>query len=85
MSQHKLKPEDHTDEHEFGWNEEAGVCLDCGLIHDCRVEFKFEMPDNEWRCEVCHAYVDEALEREIEEENAEARLLEADHRRAIHG
>lgn len=72
--------------HEFGYNEEAGICGRCTLLHDCLEDFNFEdsLQDG-WTCSVCHVECDEATIKEINLENKEYSLLDSDYRRAILG
>ena len=72
--------------HEFGYNEEAGICERCSLLHDCLAEFDFELDLNDnWACSVCHIECDEATIKEINLENKEYSLLDSDYRRAVLG
>ncbi len=79
MDQAKYKECEEQGSHDFGYNQEAGLCLHCSMLHDCRVEFDFEyINEGNWACNECHAEADSKLVEEIEEENAEARLIEAE-------
>jgi len=82
MDQTKYKECEELGFHDFGYFEQSGVCLHCGMLHDCAAEWDFEY-DNGYKCNVCHSYVDEVLSEEIEEENAESRLLEQDFKKAM--
>lgn len=57
--------------HEFGWNDQAGICLNCGLLHDCEAEWSFEEVDLHQRCEVCHFWCDNELSEKIDNNNQE--------------
>ncbi len=76
FNQSKYKECEDAGFHEFGWNDQAGVCIDCGLIHDCTVEDEYEYTDSPfegYRCTVCHHYADNDVTDEIEQANQDAR------------
>ena len=65
--------------HNWGYNEHAGSCEHCGLIHNCEVEQKYELADTPfegWRCAICHHYADNDVIEEIEQANIDSRETE---------
>lgn len=76
MNEAKYKECEEAGFHEFGYNNEAGICVHCGLIHDCKVENEYEYVDEPYegyRCTVCHFYADKDVVEEIEQANKDAR------------
>ena len=75
MNEAKYKECEELGFHEYGYNEESGICTHCGLLHDCRVEFDFEFKDDHFECNLCHSIATQDIVEEILEVNAEERLL----------
>ena len=69
--------------HDWGYNEDAGNCIACGLIHNCEVENKFEFDGDHYICSVCHIFPSQQVLKEIEQANADARERDLEFRRAI--
>ena len=83
MEFNEAKYKECDGDHDYGWNENAGSCVHCGLIHNCEVENKYESSGDHYICSVCHIFPSQQVLKEIEQANADARDRDLEFRRAI--
>lgn len=82
MEFNETKFKECDDDHDWGYNENAGNCLYCGLIHDCDLDDRYEFDGDNFICAICHIYPTHQVLKEIEQARIDVTLLDQDFRRA---